>query len=87
MIDFYADWCAPCRMMAPVMEELAKEYKEKVYIYKIDTQVERELAAVFGIQSLPTFLIIPLKDQPQMLSGARSKEMFKEIIEEHMLKK
>jgi len=86
MIDFYADWCGPCRMMAPVMEDLAKEYKDKIYVYKIDTDVERELASIFGIKSLPTFLVIPMKDQPQMLSGAGNKEKFKKIIDEHMLK-
>lgn len=88
LIDFYADWCAPCRMMAPVMEELAKEYEGKIYIYKIDTEAEKELAAVFGIQSLPSFIIIPKDSDPQMLPpGANRKEYYKGIIESELLKK
>ena len=87
LIDFYADWCAPCRRMAPVMEELAIKYKDQINIYKIDIQVEKELASVFGIQSIPSFLIVPMNENPQMHTGMGSKEMFAEIIEEYMLKK
>jgi thioredoxin len=87
LIDFYADWCGPCRMMAPVMEELAKEYEGQIYIYKIDTEVEKELSAAMGIRSLPTFLAFPMKDQPQLITGAKNKEMFKELIDNYMLNK
>ena len=90
LIDFYADWCAPCRITAPILEELAVEYHGKINIYKIDIQKERELAAVFGIQSIPTFLFCPMEGQPRLSSGiARSPEetkaMFKQMIEEYLL--
>lgn len=90
LIDFYADWCGPCRTAAPILEELAKEYSGKVVIYKIDTQVEQELAAVFGIQGIPAFLYVPVNGKPTMASGiARSKEetkkMFKDNIENMLL--
>ena len=90
MIDFYADWCGPCKIAAPILEELSGEYSDKITIYKIDTQVEQELAAVFGISGIPAFLYIPLKGQPSMTSGiARSKEdtkkMFKENIDNMLL--
>ena len=86
LIDFYAEWCAPCKMTAPIMEELAVEYKGKINIYKIDIDKEKELASVFGIQSIPTFVIVPQVKQPQMLSGLRNKDFFKQVIEEYMLK-
>lgn len=66
IIDFYADWCGPCKMVAPVLEELSSEYEGKLNIYKVDTEKEQELAAVFGIQSIPTFLFIPAEGQPMM---------------------
>ncbi len=92
LIDFYADWCGPCRTAAPILEELSKEYAGKVTIYKIDTEVERELAAVFGIQGIPAFLYIPKDGKPSMTSGiARTKEdtkkMFQENIENLLLAK
>ena len=86
IIDFYADWCGPCKMVAPVLEELAKEYDEKIIIYKVDTEAEMELASVFGIQSIPTFLFIPVDASPMMQPGAFPKNVFKEIIEDHLLK-
>ncbi len=86
IIDFYADWCAPCRIVAPILEELAEEYKDKIVIYKIDTEAEQELAAVFGIRSIPSILFIPKHDKPQMAVGALPKETFKEIIEDVLLK-
>ena len=85
IIDFYADWCGPCKMVAPVLEELAKEYEEKLIIYKVDTEAEMELSAVFGIQSIPTFLFIPQVGMPMMQPGAFPKKVFKEVIEEKLL--
>lgn len=90
LIDFYADWCAPCRIAAPVLEELAAEYKGKIHIYKVDTEQERELASVFGIQSIPAFLFVPVEGRPTMSSGIartpeETKEMFKQMIEEILL--
>jgi len=86
IIDFYADWCGPCKMVAPVLEELAREYEGKIVIYKVDTERELELSGVFGIQSIPTFLFIPLEGQPMMQPGAFPKKVFKQVIEEHLVK-
>lgn len=86
IIDFYADWCGPCKMVAPVLEELAKEYEGKIVIYKVDTEVEQELAAVFRIRSIPTFLFIPMNGNPMLQPGAFPKKTFKEVIDEHLLK-
>jgi len=83
IIDFYADWCGPCRMVAPIMEELSDEYAGKVYVYKIDTEAEQELAAVFGVRSIPSILFIPVDGQPQMAQGALPKNTFKQIIEDN----
>lgn len=87
IIDFYADWCKPCKLIAPIMDELAEEYKGEIYIYKVDTQVERELASVFGIRSIPAVLFIPMEGQPQMSTGALPKETFKTAIDDFLLKK
>jgi thioredoxin len=81
VIDFYADWCAPCRMVAPVLEELSREYAGKVNIYKIDTEQEQELASVFGIRSIPSILFVPKEGKPQMAMGALPKEGFVEAFE------
>lgn len=86
VIDFYADWCKPCKMIAPIMDELAQEYKGQIYIYKVDTQVERELASVFGIRSIPAVLFIPMEGKPQMSTGALPKETFKDAIDNFLLK-
>jgi thioredoxin 1 len=80
IIDFYADWCGPCKMVAPIMEELSNEYEGEVDIYKIDTEAEQELAAVFGIRSIPSILFVPMDEQPQMVMGALPKHTFKEVI-------
>ena len=80
MIDFYADWCQPCKMVAPILEELSEEYEGKIDIYKIDTEVERNLAGMFGIQSIPSLLFVPKEGQPQMAVGALPKETFKKAI-------
>ncbi len=82
LIDFYADWCGPCKMVAPVLEELANEYDGKLNIYKIDTESERELAGMFGIQSIPSLLFVPVSGQPQMAMGALPKETFRKAIKE-----
>ena len=76
IIDFYADWCGPCKMVAPVLEELSKEYEGKLDVYKVDTEQETELAAVFGIRSIPSLLFVPKDGQPQMAMGALPKESF-----------
>lgn len=86
IIDFYADWCGPCKMVAPILEELSKEYAGKVEIYKVDTEAEQELSAVFNIRSIPTFLFIPVGGQPAMQPGALPKNAFEKIIGEYLLK-
>ena len=87
IIDFYADWCGPCKMVAPVLEGLAKEYEGRLVIYKVDTEKEQELSSVFGIQSIPTFLFIPVDGDPMMQPGAFPKKVFEQVIEERLLKK
>lgn len=87
IIDFYADWCGPCKMVAPILEELAKEYDGKLVIYKVDTEVEQELSGAFGIQSIPSLLFIPVDQQPMMQKGALPKHVLKQVIEEHLVKK
>ena len=82
IIDFYADWCAPCKTIAPILEELQAEYGEKLNIYKVNTEEQRELSSVFGIQSIPSLLFIPKEGQPQMAMGALPKETFKQAISE-----
>ena len=85
IIDFYADWCGPCRSVAPALEELSNEYEGKINIFKIDTEAEHELSNMFGIQSIPTFLFIPMCGAPMMQTGAVSKKVFKDVIEERLL--
>lgn len=86
IIDFYADWCGPCRRLSPVLEKLAEKYKDKIVIYKVNTDKERELAAAFGITSLPTLVFIPLGDTPQVSQGALPREVLEKGIEEVLLK-
>lgn len=76
VIDFYADWCGPCKMVAPVLEELSKDFDGKLDIYKVNTEEEQELAAAFGIRSIPSFLFVPAEGQPQMAMGALPKDTF-----------
>ncbi|MBN1599003.1 MAG: thioredoxin [Bacteroidales bacterium] len=80
IIDFYADWCAPCKIVAPILEELQEEYGDKLTIYKVDTEQEKELSSIFGIQSIPSLLFIPVDGQPQMAMGALPKETFRKAI-------
>lgn len=80
IVDFYADWCRPCKMIAPTLEELAVEYKGKVKIYKVDTDNAQKVAAAFGIRSIPSLLFIPMDGQPQMATGALPKASFEDAI-------
>jgi len=80
VIDFYADWCGPCKMVGPIMEELSNDYNGKVDIYKINTEEEQELAAIFGIRSIPSVLFIPVGDKPRMSVGAMPKEGYQKAI-------
>jgi len=80
IVDFYADWCGPCKMVAPVLEDLSKEYAGKVNIYKVDTDKEQELASIFGIRSIPSILFVPKVGSPQMAMGAMPKEGFVQAI-------
>ena len=82
IIDFYADWCGPCKTIAPILEELKDEYGDKLDIFKVNTEEQRELSSVFGIQSIPSLLFIPKEGQPQMAMGALPKETFKQAISE-----
>jgi len=85
LIDFYADWCGPCKMVHPILEELSKEYDGKIKIYQIDTEAEQELAAAFGIRSIPSLLFCPTEGQPQMAQGALPKATLKKAINEILL--
>lgn len=86
LIDFYADWCGPCKMVTPILEELSKEYKGKINIYKVDTEAEQDLAGAFGIRSIPSMLFCPKDGQPQMSQGALPKESLKKMIDDVLLK-
>ncbi len=82
ILDFYADWCGPCRMLAPVLNDIQKEYNGKVQVFKVNTDAEKELAGIFGIRSLPTIVFIPVEGQPQAVMGFRPKEEMEKIITE-----
>ena len=86
IIDFYADWCQPCKMVAPILDELSGEYEGKINIFKIDTEVEQELAGAFGIKSIPSMLFCPKDGQPQMAQGALPKESLVQAINDVLLK-
>lgn len=84
-IDFWAPWCGPCRMVGPILEELSEEYAGKIKVYKVNTDEEQELGAVFGIRSIPSLLFIPVDGQPKMAVGALPKETLKQAIEKELL--
>jgi thioredoxin len=86
IVDFYADWCGPCTIVAPVLEDLAREYAGKIMVYKVNTEDEQELASVFGIRSIPTILFIPKEGQPQAAMGALPKQTFEKVIKDVLLK-
>jgi len=82
LIDFYADWCQPCKIIAPILEELQNEYNGGINIYKVNTEQEQELAGMFGIKSIPSLLFIPQDDQPQMAMGALPKDTLEKAIKD-----
>ena len=86
IIDFYATWCGPCKMISPVLAELAKEYDGKIVVYKVDVDEEQDLAAAFGVQSIPTLLWIPMKGKPTVTRGAMMKSDLKKMIDQTLLK-
>lgn len=86
IIDIYADWCAPCRQVAPIMKELAEEYAGKIDIYKVNVDKENELTGLFHVTSIPLFVFIPLSGEPQLFRGAADKETYKKTIDEFLLK-
>jgi thioredoxin len=85
VVDFWAPWCGPCRIVGPIIDELSEEYKGKVNFYKVNTDEEQELGAVFGIKSIPSLLFIPKEGQPKLAVGALPKESFKSTIDKELL--
>lgn len=86
IVDFYADWCGPCRQVSPILKELAAKYKDEIIVYKVNVDNEKELAMAFGIQSIPTFLFVPKNGKPQLAMGAFPKATFEEQIKTFLLK-
>lgn len=86
IIDFYADWCGPCKMVAPVLEELSEEYAGKINVFKVNTEEQQELSGMFGIRSIPSILFIPKENKPQMSVGALPKNVIKSAIKDVLLK-
>lgn len=87
VIDFYATWCGPCKMMAPVMETLAEEYEGRIKVYKVDVDKEQRLAALFGVRSIPTFIFIPKEGEPQHANGAMDIAQMRKLIDGTLLNK
>jgi thioredoxin len=85
IVDFYADWCGPCKMVAPILDRLSRKYEGKIHVYKVDTEAEPELSGMFGIQSIPTILFIPMKGEPQAVMGALPEKEFERVIAELLL--
>ena len=85
IIDFYASWCGPCKVVSPILEDLAKEYEGQINIYKVDTEAEQELAGAFGIRSIPSILFCPMNGEPQMAMGAMPKDSFRNVIADVLL--
>ena len=85
VVDFYADWCGPCKMLSPIIDELSKEYEGRVDFYKVNTDQEMELSSVFGIQSIPSILFVPVEGQPQMAAGALPKNTLRQVIDKELL--
>ena len=86
VIDFYADWCGPCRRVAPIMEKMAEEYDGKLLVYKVNVDQEKELSAAFQVKSIPMVLFIPMEGQPMMQVGAMQEAGYKKVVEEHLIK-
>ena len=86
VIDFYADWCGPCRRVAPIMEKIAEEYDGKLLVYKVNVDQEKELSAAFQVKSIPMVLFIPMEGQPMMQVGAMQEAEYKKVVEEHLIK-
>lgn len=86
LIDFYADWCAPCKVLSPILEELSKEYDGKIIFYKIDTEDQPELSTIFGIRSIPSLLLCPMGGLPKMIQGALPKDNLKNVIDDILIK-
>ncbi len=86
IIDFYADWCQPCKMVAPIMEKLQEKYQGKLKVWKLDTEDQRELAAMFGIRNIPSILFIPMEGTPMMQVGALPEHIYEEIIQKELFK-
>lgn len=86
IIDFYADWCGPCRRLSPILEELAEEYRDNIYIYKVNVDDNKEIAEVFGITSLPTIVFVPMTGNPSAGTGFLPKDILKRAVNEILLK-
>lgn len=86
MIDFYADWCGPCRKVAPIMEELAQKYEDKIIVYKVDVDKEQKLPTIFKVKNIPTVFFFPIDGQPLSQVGALSKEEYQNLINKHLIK-
>ena len=85
IVDFYATWCGPCKMMSPILDEISKEYEGKINVYKVNVDKEADLASVFGIRSIPSLLFVPMKKEPSMVQGAMPKNELKKLVDDILL--